>query len=192
MQVISFIAFATAAAQQCPGSPSTPHAKATTESTFTASCDTVKGEIRARIAGSQAGTWVDPHNGGKYMLIADGGFKNGGGLVQLQRVTGGAGLYTDLIDLKLTATGASRNPFDDGCVIEACSESQSQSVTDFSSNYCNQRNLYCGSDVGCVSVKSELAFTEKVTYLSPDYGLIPGATSNAEECIVATRNVTLI
>lgn len=35
--------------------------------------------------------------------------------------------------------------------LTACSASKVESVTDFSKDYCNTRNLVCGDDVGCVS-----------------------------------------
>merc|ERR1711862_985166 len=38
------------------------------------------------------------------------------------------------------------------CEIAACSESQGSSLKDFSTNYCDIRNLYCGGADGCKAV----------------------------------------
>merc|ERR1711957_419427 len=147
------------------------------ETTIPTRCADLATEILARISGSQAGTWTDPHNGGKYSLLSASDV-----LIRAQRVTGtGApccpGPYTDLTDLSLSTSGSS-------CVVTACSESQSQSVSDFSTNYCNQRNLYCGSNVGCKPVSGDFYFKDDVTYLSPGTDKYPGATADASMCIV--------
>merc|ERR1712176_1166007 len=47
-----------------------------------------------------------------------------------------------------------------GCKIEACSESQGASGADFSTNYCDIRNLYCGSADGCPTVSHDFTSTE--------------------------------
>jgi len=43
-----------------------------------------------------------------------------------------------------------------------CSESQLTSYADFSTNYCNLHDLYCGSSDGCKFVKSDLKYKEDV------------------------------
>merc|ERR1712187_38621 len=101
--------------------------------TATASCDTVKAEIKARLAGENG--WYDQHNRGTYTE------QSYGGDVSASRLTGD-GKYTDKMVFTLTGSG-------DSCKIEACSESQVTSFADFGTNYCNLKLLYCGSDVGC-------------------------------------------
>ena len=40
------------------------------------------------------------------------------------------------------------------------------SIADFSTNYCNVRNLYCGKEDGCVTVKHSFATEElKAAYV---------------------------
>merc|ERR1711865_1126354 len=65
-----------------------------------------------------------------------------------------------------------------GCRIEACSESQGTSVGDFSTNYCDLRNLYCGSADGCKTVSKDFSHSE-----SSHKGSI-GAGHDAGACIV--------
>merc|ERR1712046_562410 len=108
-----------------------------------ASCAEVKAEIEDRVNNmAEDAGWVDPHNGGIYTLIS-----SSDGLVSTQRTTNpatsvGGKLYTDKQNFVLTDTGS-------GCEIKACSQSQGFSVGDLSTNYCNLRNLYCGSKDGC-------------------------------------------
>merc|ERR1712046_410661 len=101
---------------------------------------------------------------------------------KIQRVTGTGepccpGPYTDLIDF--TFVDAS----DGGCELFACSESQSQSISDFSTNYCNIRNLYCGTEVGCIAGLKDMTFVESDIELSPGAQGYPGATADASKCI---------
>ena len=56
----------------------------------------------------------------------------------LNRTTAGAGSYTDRLELKFAVAGS-------GCQLDACSESQVTSYADFSTNYCNLHDLYCGA-----------------------------------------------
>jgi len=46
------------------------------------------------------------------------------------------------------------------CVVYACSESQGFSVVDYSTNYCNLHNLYCGDEDDCPSVLHNFDVTE--------------------------------
>ena len=48
------------------------------------------------------------------------------------------------------------------CVIDACSESQVLSVYDYSTNYCNLYNLYCGKADGCTPVLHDFTSTVKI------------------------------
>merc|ERR1712232_978596 len=115
--------------------------------------------------------WTDPHNGGIYSLLS-----SSHGTLNTQRTTNpaksvGGKLYTDKQTFTLTTEGAT-------CRIDACSESQGFSVGDFSTNYCNMRNLYCGSEDGCKKVKSDFKITE--TGVHPSLG----ASTNKGDCIV--------
>mmetsp|Transcript_9940 Transcript_9940/g.29229 ORF Transcript_9940/g.29229 Transcript_9940/m.29229 type:complete len:86 (-) Transcript_9940:37-294(-) len=52
---------------------------------------------------------------------------------------------------------------DGSCEVSACSESQVFSIADFSTNYCNLHDLYCGTEDGCAMVTTEdLTYTEDV------------------------------
>eukprot|EP00933_Yihiella_yeosuensis_P083813 TRINITY_DN980_c0_g1_i1.p1 TRINITY_DN980_c0_g1~~TRINITY_DN980_c0_g1_i1.p1 ORF type:complete len:188 (-),score=35.39 TRINITY_DN980_c0_g1_i1:312-875(-) len=123
---------------QCPGSPDglMTHAKASLFLNPKASCPEVEAEIRARVKGENG--WVDPHNHGTYTMISDEA-----GVMRLKRLTGDK-KYTDMIMFTFADWGG-----DYGCQITACSESQVNSFLDFSTNYCNLRNLYCGKAEGC-------------------------------------------
>merc|ERR1711908_163552 len=46
------------------------------------------------------------------------------------------------------------------CKLSACSESQVTSSCDFSTNYCNLHDLYCGTAAGCKIVHHDLTFEE--------------------------------
>jgi len=62
----------------------------------------------------------------------------------------GYGHYTD--KFIFTFTDAS----DGGCEVTACSESQVFSILDYSTNFCNLRNLYCNASDGCQVVSKDL------------------------------------
>merc|ERR1712146_641558 len=47
-----------------------------------------------------------------------------------------------------------------GCTMSACSESQVTSVVDYSTNYCNLHDLYCGSADSCKYVQHDLTYSE--------------------------------
>lgn len=135
---------------QCPGSGAAFHASMKVTATAQASCATVQKEIEARAGG---GSWVDPHNGGIYSVLS-----SENGVVQTQRTTNpatsvGGQVYTDKQTFALSDS-------DGQCKIEGCSESQGASGADFSTNYCNLRNLYCGSADGCTAVTDDFASTE--------------------------------
>ena len=166
-----------AAANTCPTSPVDIHAQTSLHFSAFATCASVGEEILARIAGNEAGTWVDPHNTGHYFL-------DGSSYTQIDahRETGTAsipqgGPFTDKIRFTMTQSGAT-------CEIEGCSASQGQSVTDFSGNYCNMYNLICGSSLGCVTVKYDVEHEESQLELSPSRMGYPGASADAEMCIV--------
>lgn len=115
-------------------------------------CDVVQTEILARIAG-QSG-WTDPHNGGKYVLTSSDSDD-----VHGTRAPGSQAKQPvpDKFGMSLSQDGAD-------CTLQACSESQVFSILDFSTNYCNLHDLYCGSADKCPFVKSDLkGYTEDFT-----------------------------
>jgi hypothetical protein len=160
---------------KCPGSGSLIHASMKVTVNAAASCSDVQAEIESRAKG--AGAWVDPHNGGIYSLL-----QSNAGVIQTQRTTNpatsvGGKLYTDKQTFVLSDV-------DGGCKIEGCSESQGTSVGDFSTNYCDLRNLYCGSADGCTTVSKD--FTSDETSHSGSVG----AGHDAGNCIV-TKSVAV-
>jgi len=153
---------------KCPGSGALLHAWMEVTVETDAACDVVQGEIEARAGGN----WVDPHNGGIYSVL-----DSSNGVINTQRTTNpatsvGGTLYTDKQTFELTSIGG-------GCQVKGCSESQGTSVGDFSTNYCDMRNLFCSSADGCVQAKNDFTTTEK-----SHKGSI-GAGHDSGNCIVA-------
>ena len=71
--------------------------------------------------------------------------------------------------------------------MQACSESQGPSGCDYSTNYCNVRNLYCNSAEGCRVLRHELISKEKYgasCYHAPKCpgSLKGGLETNIEMC----------
>eukprot|EP00929_Paragymnodinium_shiwhaense_P022088 TRINITY_DN14219_c0_g1_i1.p1 TRINITY_DN14219_c0_g1~~TRINITY_DN14219_c0_g1_i1.p1 ORF type:complete len:223 (-),score=49.94 TRINITY_DN14219_c0_g1_i1:266-934(-) len=154
---------------KCPGSGSWVHASCQVSVTVAAPCAEVAAEIVARAG--HAGGWVDPHNGGQYSVLSHSPTE-----INVKRLTNaktsyGGKVYTDKQTLTLKSSGNS------ACVLTGCSESQGFSVKDFSTNYCNLRNLYCGSKDGCKSVLHD--FTMEETKVKPS----SGAGKDAAQCI---------
>jgi len=162
----------------CPSSPFEIHAQTSMEVTFPATqCEEPYQEIMARIQANIDGSWADPHNAGHY--FSDG---TSASALDAHRETGTAsiaqgGPFTDNLRFQFHQNGAV-------CELSACSVSQVQSVTDFSGGYCNLRNLFCGSDVGCTTQKYDLKFEEGTIELSPGRVPYPGASADASMCIV--------
>jgi hypothetical protein len=134
----------------CPGSAASVHAKCVMKVEFPQiECKKVLEEINLRL--KHENSWVDPHNNGKYELLSSSSETDDNGehvvLVKASRQTGSGG-YTDLMNIQLTEGE------DHTCVLETCSESQGTSVLDYSTNYCNLHNLYCG-DANCNAVEHE-------------------------------------
>lgn len=140
----------------CPGSPAPVHAQCImTVRTPGHSCVAVWREIVERIVLNEAGLWTDPRNRGSYRLMRADLDET----VLGNRTTGDQ-LYTDLYTFGFAEDG------EGGCIIEACSQSQVFSIIDGSTNYCNLRNLYCGTSAGCVPVQHDMDFNE--TYIRCD------------------------
>jgi hypothetical protein len=138
-------------AMKCPGSKAfVHHASCQITVTFPSSaCSEVKTEMLNRISGKNG--WVDPHKKGTYSTISGAGSTDM--LMKTKRLTGNK-KYTDLQDFTFATSGS-------GCVVEACSESQVMSYLDYSTNYCNLHDLYCGSADGCPFI-TDLQYTESV------------------------------
>jgi len=124
----------------CPGSKATPHAGCSMVVHFpNVSCTDVREEIVARIKANQ-----DPKSHqGKYKMIHD--YKNA---THASRTTGDGTNYTDLFiftyaNLRNEISQSQNLEGNKGCKVTACSESQANSLYDFSTNYCNLYNLYC-------------------------------------------------
>jgi len=156
----SFVTLA-AADYQCPGSSAGIHAGLRMTSTAAADCDTVKAEMQARVDGENG--WYDQHNRGTYSV------ENYGGDLAFSRRTGD-GKYTDKMTFVFTDQGGS-------CKIEGCSESQVFSILDMSTNYCEQKLLYCGSDEGCNVANSDFTHTED------EKDTMSGASTNFGDCL---------
>ena len=147
----------------CPGSPSSAHAKCKLEVLFpNNSCQQVKDEVVSRLQGKNG--WHDPHNNGTYVL-EDASPSSDGNFLAFSRITANQ-KYTDKIHMKFSPSSSSD---DSGCILLACSESQVTSILDFSTNYCNIRNLYCNqNDDHCPIIDQELTYVEScLLYTSP-------------------------
>jgi hypothetical protein len=154
-----------------PGSPALFGFRAKTEVTAstTSKCQDVKNEIIGRANGDKG--WVDPHNGGTYEVLS-----GEGGIITTQRTANpetsmGGYAYVDKQTFTLAKDGS-------GCRIFACSESQGPSGKDFSTNYCNLRNLYCGTADGCQTILKNIVSTENSVTAS-------SGQSDFSDCIVA-------
>jgi hypothetical protein len=137
---------------KCPGSKAIfGHAKTTVTASAAASCSDVKAEMIARASGQNS--WIDPHNGGIYAVLSSSDTE-----VETSRTANPkhsvlGQKYVDKQTFTLTPSG-------NGCDIAACSESQGTSMKDFSTNYCDVRNLYCGSADGCKPVLHDFTSTQ--------------------------------
>jgi len=163
------------AAMKCPGSGAIfGHAKTQVTATAKASCADVKAEIEAR-ASAQKG-WVDPHHGGIYSVISITDAE-----VDTKRSTNpknspGGITFTDKQTFTLSDKAGT-------CEISACSESQGSSLKDFSTNYCDLRNLYCGSADGCTPVVHDFSSTQESVTAS-------SGQSDFTQCVV--KGVTIV
>ncbi len=149
---IWFVPHIIMASSVCPISPASVHAKCAMTIKFDHPCDVVRSEMEGRI---QSTTWVDPHNQGTYTILDS----SSEGRIEVSRLTGDK-RFTDKMAIEFDSTG------DKGgqgrCTVRACSTSQVTSILDFSTNYCNLRNLYCNSETdGCPVFQHELTYQEK-------------------------------
>eukprot|EP00746_Dinoflagellata_sp_MGD_P069528 gnl/MRDRNA2_/MRDRNA2_28470_c0_seq1.p1 gnl/MRDRNA2_/MRDRNA2_28470_c0~~gnl/MRDRNA2_/MRDRNA2_28470_c0_seq1.p1 ORF type:complete len:270 (+),score=48.59 gnl/MRDRNA2_/MRDRNA2_28470_c0_seq1:90-899(+) len=128
----------------CPGSTAWVHASCQVTVNFpNTQCAIVQEEVEARIEAQNG--WKDPHNHGSY----SNRLPPTSSLIQGKRITGDSHHYEDHFNLAFEQSGAD-------CKLSGCSESQVTSILDFSTNYCNMHDLYCGSQDNCPVVKSDL------------------------------------
>jgi len=165
--VVVLVSATIALASKCPGSAAFIHASCSVQADSATSCDNVMEEMKARIEG-QYKAWHDPHNNGTYKILSEDKTE-----LLVTRTSGaksfGGKTYTDKVLFELSQSA-------DGCSVSACSESQGTSVGDFSTNYCNIRNLYCGSAEGCKPIKHD--FSTKESSVLPSVG----ASKDASMC----------
>lgn len=165
---LTMLQYASAQDDVCPGSPAWKFASCKMNVKFkNTSCSEVQSEINQRL---ESTSWVDPHNQGTYTKLEN----TSGNVIKAQRLTGD-GKYTDLFNFSFT------DGSDGGCDVTACSQSQCISVLDFSTNYCNLRNLYCSSADGCVPLQFEFDYVEVYT----DCG------QNVKDKCIAAKSVNL-
>ena len=88
------------------------------------------------------------------------------------------GQYTDKFGFSFSTVGA-------GCQVKGCSQSQVTSIADFSTNYCNLHDLYCGSQDGCTPAGSDYAYSET------DVDTSIGASSDKSACLGGSRKTFL-
>jgi len=137
-----------ASSKTCPGSAAWIHASCEVSVTFPSTqCADVQAEAEARMAAQ--GGWRDPHNGGTYANRSPATAS----LIQGKHITGSSQHYEDHFNLAFEQNGGD-------CKLSGCSESQVTSVLDFSTNFCNMHDLYCGSQDKCKVVKSDFKYTE--------------------------------
>jgi len=161
---------------QCPGSDSFVHAGVKVTTTASTTCDLVKTEMTSRINGADG--WKDPHNGGIYSILSQNAAE-----LKTQRTTNpakavGGKVYVDKQVFSFTDNS------DGTCKIEACSESQSTSVKDFSTNYCDIHNLYCNDKV-CNPIQS---FETSETDVTPRFG---SGGKDPSKCVPATASIVV-
>ncbi len=142
---------------KCPGSPAWKHAKCVMTLKFPgADCSTVQSEISQRLNDK---SWIDPHNQGTYKQ--NNADASSGSVVEGERLTGD-GKYTDKFMFTFVDGGTDGGA--SSCEVSACSESQCFSILDFSTNFCNLRNLYCNTKDGCPVIEHDLEYEE--TYVN--------------------------
>lgn len=147
----------------CPGSPASMHAGMKLSAVADTTCSAVKSEAKARVEGKNG--WTDPHNKGTYTEVEQ---VDDGVDMSFSRLTGDR-KFTDKMVFTLTDIGSK-------CKIDACSESQGGSNEDFSTNYCNLKMLFCGSDDQCHPVIHDFTSSGETTKQ------IAGASATMQDC----------
>ena len=168
----------------CPGSPSPRHAKCSLQIEFEQPCAEVQAEVVARLRGAKGWRCPKTHPGIYTLISASAGAVRGSRETGPGSTPPGPGKsYIDHFGF----TFAERALGGSGCTVQACSESQGPSGCDYSTNYCNVRNLYCNSAEGCRVLRHELISKEKYgasCYHAPKCpgSLKGGLETNIEMC----------
>ena len=141
----------------CAGSPAPRHAKCSLQIEFEQPCTEVEAEVVARLRGEQSWRCPKTHPGTYTLLSASASAVRGTRETGPGSSPAGPGKsYTDTFGFTFAKSAGGG-----GCTVHACSESQGPSGCDFSTNYCNVRNLYCNSSEGCKVLRHELTATEQ-------------------------------
>ncbi|CAE7251079.1 unnamed protein product [Symbiodinium natans] len=135
-------------AAACPGSPvpAGDHSACSESIVFQAPCASVQQEIEARIRLNMDRKQLL----GNYTLLDS----EAGACTKASRATNphaDPGPFTDLFGFRYMSAGSH-------CHVLGCSESQVESLCDFSTNFCNMFNLYCSEADGCASVHHDLKY----------------------------------
>ena len=121
---------AVAGQRVCPGSPSKAHAKCQLSVVVDAPCTVALRTVHGRVRGKNG--WMDCKEPKPGMYS--------GAAWAAARVTGN-GAFRDKLAFHFEPQGGA-DPTSGTCKLTACSESQVDSIIDYSTNYCNLRNLY--------------------------------------------------
>jgi len=140
----------------CPGTPAQQYTAIQVQVTVNAPCYVVMNEMKARINGTQTGSWIDPHNKGIYREVTYPD-QHPETEIYVDHLTGNY-KYVDSVKFTfLQTTGRSK------CDIAGCSMSQVESGNDASTNFCNMYNLYCSEAQGCTTIGMPVTLgTQKV------------------------------
>ncbi len=148
----------------CPGSPAATASGAASQNAWARlsasvdmSCSALRSEMLARVSAEAEGAWTDPHNHGVYTTVDD----SRDDVLAFLRLTGD-GLFTDALTFALYQNDQN----EDACNIYGCSESQGFARADFSTNYCNLLNLFCGTADGCTPVETDGTTNQTAVVLS--------------------------
>ena len=166
LPVIQLAIFAAAkcglASDACPGSPVSKHAACSVTVSFpNVTCSVVQTEIEARVAR----VYDRKSHPGKYALLDT----EAGACTKASRTTGdGAkpGPYTDLVGFDFADVPGTSSPT---CHMIACSESQVQSLCDYSTNFCNMFNLFCSAADGCTPVSVDIGASASMATSNCDH-----------------------
>jgi len=160
---------------QCPmGGAMSAHSCWMTVSFFNVTCSEVSTEAQARMQATSR--WEDPFVQWQDPEAEPGLHNITSGLRQGSMdgmwYTDTAGGYTDILRVSFASGNNS-------CVLFACAESNQTSPYGEVTNYCNLRNLYCGSEEGCGSVHSDFSglFTEEYNNCIPVADECSGTTT---------------
>ena len=135
----------------CPSPTTGVHAACEVTATVNGSCADAQAEVLDRLKGTDG--WMDPHKGSYNITSATSDLVMGSHLRDVDPN------YMDHFILHfVNNTAVAKAP---SCNISSCSKTTNTSIVDYSLNYCNVYNLYCGSDSGCPYVKHNFLNTSE-------------------------------